>query len=642
MSLFRSVLEILTPEQKKKAMPWAWNTGNRYSITPRTNSETAARGTVYSCIRLRAEAIAATNFSILENGKPVLAGHWADELLKNPNYYYTRSQIFGIVEQWLNGNGNAFIYTPLLGGNVPVQMWVLDSTRVQIIQGDDGRVIKYKYNLTNGGYKEIPENEVIHLANLRAHSPAVNLVGMPVFGYSLVEAAGDYTGIDFELSAYLQRFFRDDALPPLIVENPETMDKGEYDLMKTQWNENLPSYKLRAMLTNGMKLAVPPDSNLALGYSDISRDVRIQIQQVFGIPPGILDGNFQNRATAEVQYSIFHEQTINPRKQYIAEEITRHFRRWGKFIEVTPDLYTYRDPESIRKQEEHDLSNGIRTINDIRRERGLNTVNGGDVVYVKSGLVPLEIANQGNAAPVNIQLGRSVPDDEEQRAAVFRDMSNLTIENEKLFGAELEQILDELVNAANQAVEDGTPAAFEIDRADFQQKIDKAIRRAMQQILDGIGEPGSNLEGEFGQYMKSLAFQMESQIFVSVGGITDKIREVISVNADQPKSVIQDAILRAIDGIRAGQARAIAQTASNYITTNVQKTIYTEKSIEYNWLTRRDNRVRDSHREMDRARPDPAGLFTMPSGHKTPHPCGPGLDAEEAINCRCVLFPVRK
>jgi len=53
------------------------------------------------------------------------------------------------------------------------------------------------------------------------------------------------------------------------------------------------------------------------------------------------------------------------------------------------------------------------------------------------------------------------------------------------------------------------------------------------------------------------------------------------------------------------------------------------------WSAVKDDRTRDTHREMDGKEIGEDGLFTLPSGEQTPYPAWEGLSAEERINCRC-------
>ena len=57
------------------------------------------------------------------------------------------------------------------------------------------------------------------------------------------------------------------------------------------------------------------------------------------------------------------------------------------------------------------------------------------------------------------------------------------------------------------------------------------------------------------------------------------------------------------------------------------------------WVATLDGRTRDQHYSMDGRTRDADGVFQMPNGETTEYPLGPGLSAENSINCRCTTRP---
>lgn len=58
--------------------------------------------------------------------------------------------------------------------------------------------------------------------------------------------------------------------------------------------------------------------------------------------------------------------------------------------------------------------------------------------------------------------------------------------------------------------------------------------------------------------------------------------------------------------------------------------------VERTWRSTRDNRVRDTHREMDGQVRGLSEPFVSPAGSSLMYPGDPAAPAEEVINCRCV------
>ena len=98
--------------------------------------------------------------------------------------------------------------------------------------------------------------------------------------------------------------------------------------------------------------------------------------------------------------------------------------------------------------------------------------------------------------------------------------------------------------------------------------------------------------------------------------------------------------------ISAHRARTIARTVATASISRGQTEVWRGLGeangvrIKRVWISMRDDRVRDSHREMDGKWEDEDGLFTLPSGLRGE---GPGLfdDPAESINCRCTTRPRR-
>ena len=402
MSLYNNILERVKyiaggVAEKRNKSPIAYLNDGRGMTSQSSGNEltVSAYGTSFRMFANEGEWIDVSEYGIvqgIELGKKELANsHWINRLLSNPNPYFTTSQIMKGISNWYDVNGNVFLWTPTMGHDVPLQIWVLNPTRMRVVRGGENFIKKYVYQSANDGAFEIPENEICHIANLFPTSTKPDeLIGMNIFGRGLVSAVLPYAQIDNEVSKYLQRLFENNAVPPLVVTSSENVDAELWQSLKEQWNEALPNYKLRALLSGGLNMSLPPEMQIGISYDSVSKDVRSQIAQVFGVPSGMLTGEFQNRATAEVQYAVFRQQTIDPVAIYIAEELTRHFRRFENDVLIQAEPYEFHDVESQIKQEEFELKYGIKTINDSRRERGYDEIAGGDVAMVINGLIPID------------------------------------------------------------------------------------------------------------------------------------------------------------------------------------------------------------------------------------------------------------
>ena len=678
----QKISNAILPSQKRGLRPYAHSGGARnVGAVPSGNElDASLRGTVFACLQHRANALSAIKFNTFKEQSfeksEAGADHWAARLLANPNPYFVRSQVYSYIENWLSINGNAFIWTPTNGYHVPLQMWVLNPTRVRVIKGSEKFIDGYVYQSAQDGAIAIPEKEMIHLARVHPAARPEEIVGMNLFGVGLVSAALEYANIDKEVSEYLDRLFKNNATPPLLLENADTVDAETWERTKAGWNESLPDYKLRGLLHGGMKLQLPPKGELTINYDAVSNDTRSQIAQVFGVPPGMLTGEFQNRATAEIQFQIFRQNTIDPEAIYIAEELTRHFRRFEEDVLIEPEPYVYKDIEAELKQEEFELKWGIKTINDSRTERGYNTVVNGDVPLVANGFVPLDMATGGQpqAKPAQISANasqlpvarRSFPyNTNESRAEFWRAYDGLTTENQIDIENVTGKAIDEFKKKVLSDVNNGKTNIDNLEISEAAQKeIEAATRNATQTVaqtiatqLEGNAIP---LDGEYGKSLSNLAKESADKINESIETIKDELAQTIASNAQLDKKDMLTLLASRFDNVYSqSRLRTIANTVSANVTSGSQLVTYKQLGYTYIWLTEQDNRVRPSHQIMEGKEVDADGFFNVPiikkgitdqgdvgeiiiGYEKTDRPLGGGLSASGAVNCRCQLFPVQR
>jgi HK97 family phage portal protein len=602
-------------------------------------------------------------------------GHWTNELLSNPNPYFTRSQVFGYIENWLSINGNAFIWTPTNGYRVPLQMWVLNPTRMRVIKGENNFIDGYVYQSAQEGNIAIPEKEIIHLAKLHPASRPEEIIGMNIFGVGLVSAALEYANIDREVSAYLARLFANNTVPPLIAKFPERFDQDEWQKLKSAWNEELPDYKLRALLGGGMQLELPPKGELAVSYDAVSRDTRAQIAQVFGVPPGMLDGSFQNRATAEVQFAIFRQNTIDPEALYIAEEFTRHFRRWEEDVLIQAQPYEYADPDADMRQEEFELKWGIKTINDARGERGYDPIPEGNTPLIASGFVPLAatasvtltdlFGNNKNKPEITKPTSRSLTRANAKLPIVtadakdlfWRNFDGITEANAGSLENVVEMIIAQIKEQVFQLADDGvlTLATVDIPESELAE-YDAIIAEAANQVATELYATLA-IEGGVPPTAEVIALVEESsaQIRDSIGVIKQEVQATLTANAGKDKDELFKILNTKFDSLQTSRARAIANTTSANVTSGMQYAVYKDEGFEMVWLTQRDGRVRPAHAALEGSTQGADGYFTVVTEvkdkegniievktEKAKRPLGSGLSASNAVNCRCQLFPVEK
>lgn len=694
--LRNKIADAILPSQKRGLLPYDRGASQRNigAVAAGNELEASIRGTVFACLQHRANALSATKFNTYKEQNfersELGADHWAARLLSNPNPYFVRSQIYSYIENWLSINGNAFIWTPTNGYHVPLQMWVLNPTRVRIIKGSEKFIDGYIYQSAQDGNIAIPEKEMIHLARIHPAARPEEIVGMNILGVGLVTAALEYANIDRDVSSYLQRLFRNNTVPPLIAEHPDTVDIETWERIRNGWNEALPDFKLRALLHGGMKLNVPPKGELTIGYDAVSKDTRSQIAQVFGVPPGMLTGEFQNKATAEVQFSIFRQNTIDPEALYIAEELTRHFRRYEDDVLIEAEPYLLRDVETELKQEEFQLRWGIKTINDARTERGFDAISGGDVPLIANGYIPLSttanvtlsdlFGNNANKPAIDKPGSRALPEfapqmpvtarsfpynTNEARSEFWRNYDGLTTKNEQAIAAVVAKAISEVERKVLDNVDKGQLTMFDVAISEqtterINAECNDAVKRVAEQLATDLEGNKIPLTGPYGQSIAQLGAESAAKIEDSLNVITDDVQKVITANAMKSKTELRDILAARFKTVYSeSRLKAIANTTAASVTSGSQLATYKRLGYNYIWVTEQDGRVRPSHALMEGRVVGSDGYFEVPivkitknpdgseqeqiiGYERTERPLGEGLSASGAVNCRCQLFPVKQ
>lgn len=678
MSLYDNILERVKfiaggIQERKSKPPIAYLNDGRGMTSQTSGGEliASAYGTVFACLQLRANGLMSVDmksYRELNWQKEELANsHWINRLMSNPNPYFTYSQIFKSIQNWYDINGNAFVWTPKLGYEYPLQMWVLNPTRVRVIRGGDDFIKEYRYQSANDGVFTMPAEEVIHFSNLfPASAKPDEMIGMNIFGKGIVSSVLPYANIDQEVSAFLTRLFQNDAVPPIIATSAENVDGELWNSLKEQWNEALPNFRLRALLDGGLQLTMPPESQIGISFDSVSRDVRSQIAQVFGVPTGMLTGEFQNRATAEVQYAVFRQQTIDPVAIYMAEEFTRHFRRFEDDVLIQAQPYEFADVDSQIKQEEFELKYGIKTINDARRDRGYDTIQGGDVPMLVNGVVPISTV-VSMPEPVSVQpralqgaktsiVPRSFPmETADAKAESWRQYDEMAKSISSGIAQTMKTFVQEFEKETFESLKEETGLSSAIGMTSEQQQrlqknINGAIENVTNKVFKDFGMGKEDLSGELGQQLQQMTRDLNANIVSTVNDsmmlIKEDVVETIAQNATQPKEVLEEILQREFKTLSSSRVAMIAQTTATSVTTGTQKNVFTSLGVKSMWNTQRDGNVRPAHKAMDGQVQNELGWFKFGDGSLIDRPAGSSqggttVKASNIVRCRCYLFPVK-
>lgn len=256
---------------------------------------------------------------------------------------------------------------------------------------DEHGVVKGYVQLRGGwGSSEIIPFKKDQMTHFKMHNP-----GNEVYGLSPLESLALPIETDLYAQAYNRDFFKNDATPRLHVDMGNcTIDqlRRNREYWKTQFRGMGNPHK--TIITEGgakvNPIGTPPKDMEFLNQRKFSRE---EILGVLGVPPikvGITETS--NRSNSKEQDKAFKTEKIIPLQKYLAEKINKEIiSKFGvpyKFEFIELDL---EDAIEQARIDEIDLKNGVVTINEIRRKRGLSEKPWGDRPLVRENLMPLTI-----------------------------------------------------------------------------------------------------------------------------------------------------------------------------------------------------------------------------------------------------------
>lgn len=620
-------------------------------------------GIVYACIDKRAKAFAKYEQKMTINDKP-FEDHWILNLLKS-NRLTSWYSIKNLLSQWLDLNGNAYIWTPLEGKRLPEKIFVLPSDRV-MPQIDYANNIIKGYLISVGAKSQIvPIKEICHIKILSptsAYETSLYL-GTP----NLLNAARELITAEVERLGYFKRNLKRDNTAPFVIVTPEDMGVDEWVKFKEAYNTAVPpEFRARAILDNGKKIEL-----LAGGQSNTqslmldSQTITKEITSIFGVPIGLLTSDFSNRATAEVIKAEFYENTIEPLVTMFNEELTNHFRQFEPQIEFYSEFAKYSDPEYNLKANDFYLKNGIINRNDIRAELELEPLPDGDEYWI-----PLEFRKTEIVPPVNTSNVENVTEQtieensndmtnkiyEEYKILYWKSYDNLMSKHEKKIQYSVKKTFEALKNDIvknNKSVDlvNGI-SLFDIEKwkeiitKNCSKDVADLIISTLQKVILELGEGSLT---DFEQSIIDMTKMSTNKISESINTIHDdlklKLQTIIESNPLASQSELLNLFMTETSDMFSrvyteSRAKTIARTTTTFSTNNAQEKVFTKYEREFVWLSQRDGKVRDTHKKADGDKPESDGYFKV--GHdKMKHPAAGSL-AEENVNCRCVLFPVKK
>jgi HK97 family phage portal protein len=365
---------------------------NNLFIDAKNNDCYLCNAWVNIAVNILIRNLARADFVLEKEGEVVSNGPLYD-LFHRPNEALSRYDLWKATSAWWLLEGESFWwFGPNYSGGIPKEIYVLNPRRLQTESCGAGGMYDDILNnnrrwFYNAGAELVPilSDELIHFRDwnpwnpLRGINPLVSLV------FELDQ--------DYYANKANSTLLKNNAIPQGLLKTEQTLRPEEADAIERRWESEYGAVKAGrkiAVLGKGTSfeaLSFNPD---VVKLFELKRWNLYTILAKYGIPPRV--ANISDKSTAlsgkdtKEQHSAFWQYTLIPLLRQFEQILeTQFFLRFGIKERGVFDLWDIPElQESEDAQSRRDISEinaGLKTINDVLRERGMKPKPWGDVWY---------------------------------------------------------------------------------------------------------------------------------------------------------------------------------------------------------------------------------------------------------------------
>ena len=334
-------------------------------------------GITFSCIDAIATAVGSNKLELYKKGKneeTEVTNHPAMELLETPNQFQTGVDFKYQIASHIHTTGKAVIYPVKTTNGLPVELWLLDPTKLTTIKGT-GFIDGYVYTNPMGNRIPFTPSELIVIYRPNPYNP--------YDGISTIEMARRAIEADLNAQDFNTTFFNNGANPSGILSTEGNLGEIEFERLKKMFAEKYEGKKnayKTMVLEAGLKYQQVQLSQKDMDFVSQRNMSRDEIMSIFRVPKPILAiTDDVNRANAETSNYVFSSRTVKPMLDLIVEKLNRFYL--PLFKDDSLILY-YENP--VPEDKELLLRQNIasvnvwKTVNEVRDDEGLEPLEGGD------------------------------------------------------------------------------------------------------------------------------------------------------------------------------------------------------------------------------------------------------------------------
>ncbi len=582
---------------------------------------------VYSCVRAIATKTATIPWGIFKGDKRI---EKVESILRQPNVFFTDIQMFQIIQAWKELRGIAFVYV-----NYP-NIEILDTDFMQMKINEAG--ISYTY-YRFGKPENLDPTKVVFFQNFSpfAKFPPLSTLSAAMSAVQL-EALSQNTS---------KGIFQNGAIVPLVIMTQSVLSRQQQESLKTSWYERYSGTQNAGktpVLPPGVsveKIGLSPTDMGILLYEKITKN---RITTVFGVPPTLVnDTEHSDYAKSKVEERVFVRDTIVPKITLLQREITQRLLpliggSGYEFRFLTETLPELKEDEQIKAETSHTyISDGVKTINEVRAEMKLEPVPWGNAWWGPLNLTELgTISQSGKNLPL---LVRKIKKD--KRLLIWKNYVARTLPQEQKLAKELMKYWKKQEKFALDYLKG--------KKFKFPKSWDEALAKLLKTyLLAFMQQAGDAQAAEFGisfdlqrpGIQRWLAAKvMTSAVQVNTTTKKDILKQLQEAEANgEGINDMSKRIENLFEETYKNRARTVARTEVN--AANNKAGIEAAKQAGMRtkeWLTAEDERVREWHAEADGQTVPIAQPFIV-GGEEMMFPGDSSASAENVVNCRCTMI----
>ena len=623
----------------------------------------------------RAKAVSNVDFYLTDLKDNAIEKHWINDLLKKPNPRMSWKSMKKTIQKWLDYNGNGFLVSSFFNPNQPPTLLYLMPPTNVTVKAITELPLTVGYSLY-GKSDLLTEKEIIHFKTIGLTNDFAEslLLGQPVY----LQAAADAILSDDGIIEFIKRFYKRDAVAPLVLSTPKDskqLNKEEKTSFVADIRDKFPNFDVLGYLGGGAE--IKPLINTNLRDAGLSPDAEAstirRMGAIFGVTQGLVTGEFENRATADTHRETFITNTLEDMAQTFEETLTNYFQQFDSNIKFKHDPLSIKDFERKMKQRESMFDRGMLTRNEIRIEEGYEPIQDGDVALINGSYAsvtnilnpvpkvnPVNVPVKSNKLYSDFGVYKDYPEITKYKIwksiddGVEEHYQNILKANVKSIKHIEKIVLKKLsTKKKDYFTKGGISENIELMNEEemlkyWNENLSPEIKALILEVLKSSADL-IDVDIEIDDYTKEiqrLGDETTDLIKESINTIDsdlkDTIKRIVKDNPDVSESELLDKILKETkrkfsEVYTESRARLISRTTTTYNTTGSQKTIFNDFGFKSVWVSSRDNKVRQHHKEADGKKADKEGNFHVGSGTGQ-HPGAIDV-AEENYNCRCYIFP---